>query len=93
MISLGKCLPDLYNKFAKPLAQVLEGIFRNAGGRSGGGTFLQKLQITPDRLDSPQVVSWRLSHLPGSLRGSEDNTKADVAWICSSSRPVIHQDD
>lgn len=47
MISLGKCLPDLYNKFAKPLAQVLESIFRNAGGRSGGGTFLQKLRITP----------------------------------------------
>lgn len=46
-ILLEKCFPDLTNMFAKPLAQALEGIFGSVGSRSGRGTFLQKLRITP----------------------------------------------
>lgn len=58
-----------------------------------GGLSSRNYGSPPDLLDSPQVVSWRLSHLPGSQECSEDNMKADVARIWSSSRPVTHQDD
>lgn len=79
--SFEKCVPDLSNKFERPLAQVLEGIFGEEEVGVAEGLSSRNSISLPDILGSPKPASSRLSRPHGSLRCSEDNTKADAEWI------------